>query len=580
MAKPVTSVAMPAGFASPVSRRVSEIVGVALFALSLIWLIALASYDPNDAAWFFATGSNDVPANFIGRVGAFLAELSFQVVGFASYLLPALVAAGGWQYFWCRPVDALYTKATGVTLLFACTSAMLSLLVGSATSGARTFEAGGFVGALLASWFTAYLNRTGSIIVIVTLMALALILATQVSLGRVFAVAMEQAARGADGLRARGQAWLDERRRQKQRREVLAKHGRTDTPPAETRRPRRRPAADRAGSAPCQPSADVKAAAVPAVAPRAARPPPVVKRPTPVAPPLPLAEAEPIGRAPAERRQGGVHAAAGGAARSGQGRTQGRRARAHGLGAAPRGEVPRILGRGRGGADPSRPGGHDLRVQARRRREVQQGHRAGRRSVPGDEGRIGAHRPDSRQVHGRHPDPEPEPRGDLAARAARVGRLPALGVEADHRARQDHPRRAVHGRSGDDAAPADRRFDRHRQVGRAERDAHQHALPRHARRRAADHDRPQAARARDVRGHPAPADAGGRRSEEGGQRAALGGARDGGALQAPGRRSASATSSSTTATSGNMLEHKEVPTAPRRPGCCPSSSSSSTSWPT
>jgi hypothetical protein len=134
VAKPVTSVAMPSGFASPVSRRVSEIVGVALFALSLIWLIALASYDPNDAAWFFATGSNDVPANFIGRVGAFLAELSFQVVGFASYLLPALVAAAGWQYFWCRPVDALYTKATGVGLLFACSSAMLSLIVGAATS--------------------------------------------------------------------------------------------------------------------------------------------------------------------------------------------------------------------------------------------------------------------------------------------------------------------------------------------------------------------------------------------------------------------------------------------------------------
>ena len=303
MAKPVTSVAMPAGFASPVSRRVSEIVGVALFALSLIWLIALASYDPNDTAWFFATGSNDVPANFIGRVGAFLAELSFQVVGFASYLLPALVAAGGWQYFWCRPVDALYTKATGVTLLFACSSAMLSLLVGSATSGARTFEAGGFVGALLASWFTAYLNRTGSIIVIVTLMALALILATQVSLGRVFAVGMVHAARGAEGLRARGQAWLDERRRQKQRREVLAKHGRTDTPPADT-------AARAVVQAPAAPAraraaeTEAKAGPWPPVAPRTPAPPPVVKRATPVAPPLPLAEAEPIGRAPAERRPG------------------------------------------------------------------------------------------------------------------------------------------------------------------------------------------------------------------------------------------------------------------------------------
>jgi S-DNA-T family DNA segregation ATPase FtsK/SpoIIIE len=311
VAKPVTSVAMPAGFASPVSRRVSEIVGVALFALSLIWLIALASYDPNDAAWFFATGSNEVPANFIGRVGAFLAELSFQVVGFASYLLPALVAAAGWQYFWCRPVDALYTKATGVGLLFACTSAMLSLIVGAASSGARTFEAGGFVGALLASWFMAYLNRTGSIIVILTLMALALILSTQVSFGRVFAVAMARAARGAETLKARARVWLDERRRLKQRRDVLAKHGRTDTPPAEA-------AARAVVQLPVTPAkarppaADAKAAAVPAAASaappvaavRPPTPPPVVKRPVPATPPLPLAEAEPLGRAPAERRQG------------------------------------------------------------------------------------------------------------------------------------------------------------------------------------------------------------------------------------------------------------------------------------
>ncbi len=159
-----------------------------------------------------------------------------------------------------------------------------------------------------------------------------------------------------------------------------------------------------------------------------------------------------------------------------------------------------------------------------------------RRSVPRDAGRVGAHRSHPRQVHGRHPDPEPEPRGDLAARAARVRRLPALAVEADARARQDDPRRAVRHRPRDDAAPADRRVDRHRQVGRPERDADEHPLPRDAGRRADDHDRPEAARARDVRGDPAPAHAGRRRSEEGGERAALGRARDGRALQDAGRR--------------------------------------------
>ncbi|MGD9902281.1 MAG: DNA translocase FtsK [Vicinamibacterales bacterium] len=291
------------------SRRVSEVVGVALFAWSLIWLIALASYDPNDAAWFFATGSNEVPANFIGRVGAFLAELSFQVVGFASYLLPVLTAAAGWQYFWCRPVDALYTKATGMALLFAGSSTMLSLLVGAATSGARTFEAGGFVGALLASWFTAYLNRTGSIIVILTLMALALVLATQVSLGRMSALGLEHAARGAEGLRDRGRAWLDDRRRQRQRRDVLAKHGRTDAAPADaSARAVVQPPAAAARPKPVEPR-PAPAAATPPAAPAAApaarpTPPPVVKRAAPAPAPLPLADAEPLGRAPAERRQG------------------------------------------------------------------------------------------------------------------------------------------------------------------------------------------------------------------------------------------------------------------------------------
>ena len=67
---------------SALSRRLSEVVGVGLFAVALIWLVALASYDPGDPAWFFSTGAtHDTPVNFAGRVGAFmpsvLAEISF-----------------------------------------------------------------------------------------------------------------------------------------------------------------------------------------------------------------------------------------------------------------------------------------------------------------------------------------------------------------------------------------------------------------------------------------------------------------------------------------------------------------------
>jgi S-DNA-T family DNA segregation ATPase FtsK/SpoIIIE len=85
---------------STASRRVSEFVGVALFAASLIWVIALASYDPKDPAWFFSTAANVGPVNnFVGQIGAFVAELSFQLFGYASYFIPALLVTVGWNYF-------------------------------------------------------------------------------------------------------------------------------------------------------------------------------------------------------------------------------------------------------------------------------------------------------------------------------------------------------------------------------------------------------------------------------------------------------------------------------------------------
>ena len=129
----------------------------------------------------------------------------------------------------------------------------------------------------------------------------------------------------------------------------------------------------------------------------------------------------------------------------------------------------------------------------------------GRRPLSRDAGRIGPHRSDSRKVDRRHPDSESDPRANLAPRAARIGGVSAVAVEADHRARQDDPRRAVHGRPRDDAASADRRIDRHRQIGRHQQHVDERPLPRDARRCAVDHDRPQTSRAWNVRGHSASA---------------------------------------------------------------------------
>jgi DNA segregation ATPase FtsK/SpoIIIE, S-DNA-T family len=209
---------------STLSRRISEFVGVALFALALIWLISLVTHDPTDPVWFFTTGASHPPANFVGRVGAFLSELSFQLLGYAAYLVPAVAAIIGWHYFWCQTPDAAYTKLTGVALLFGCSSAFLSLVFGSTEVAGKTFYAGGSVGRAFGLLMSDYLNRTGSLIVLLTMMMLAVILATQFSFGRMFATATANSqnlsARGIGWLRA----WIERRRKDHARREVIAKH--------------------------------------------------------------------------------------------------------------------------------------------------------------------------------------------------------------------------------------------------------------------------------------------------------------------------------------------------------------------
>ena len=169
--------------ASTLSRRVSELVGIVLFAASLFWVIALASYDAADPAWFFSAGGQDPPANFAGRVGAFLAELSYQLVGFPAFLLPVVLGTLGWHYFWCRPIDSAYTKLLGLAVAIGCAATFASLAVGG-FDGGQTFPAGGYVGSWLADLLAAYLNRTGSILFILTLLFLSLVLTTQLSFGQ------------------------------------------------------------------------------------------------------------------------------------------------------------------------------------------------------------------------------------------------------------------------------------------------------------------------------------------------------------------------------------------------------------
>ena len=284
---------------STVSRRVSEFVGVALFAAALIWLVSLASYEPSDPVWFFSTGSHAAPLNFAGRIGAFVAELSFQLFGYASYLIPATLMIIGWNYFWCRSVDAAGTKAAGASLLFGGGSAFLSLVFGTLDVSGKSFRAGGYAGDWLAGELSEYLNRTGSLIVIVTVVVLAVIMSTQFSFGRLFGTILKAAGQATRHAMRSFAEWREGRRREQQRREVIAKHTKKGAvPPAADAKPVVAVAAAPPEKAPPARTAEAAFGSQKSFAPP--QKPPKVTMP-PVTLPLDL---EPTAKAPAERRKG------------------------------------------------------------------------------------------------------------------------------------------------------------------------------------------------------------------------------------------------------------------------------------
>ena len=164
------------------SHRGAELLGLVAFALALMLLIALATFDPRDPAPFFRAGAEGSARNFIGPFGAFIAELLIpQLFGLSALLMPIALGLLGWKLFWCRPIEAPYTKAVGNAFALLALAALLSLTFGTVTFEGEPVRAGGATGELLAGLLLADFGRAGAYIVAATALFVSLILSTQFS---------------------------------------------------------------------------------------------------------------------------------------------------------------------------------------------------------------------------------------------------------------------------------------------------------------------------------------------------------------------------------------------------------------
>jgi S-DNA-T family DNA segregation ATPase FtsK/SpoIIIE len=83
-------------------RRLLEGIGSALVLVSLLFILALLTYNPADPS--FNTAADVTPANFLGRDGAFVADALIQSLGLAAFLVPAILLGWAFRLLLQRPL--------------------------------------------------------------------------------------------------------------------------------------------------------------------------------------------------------------------------------------------------------------------------------------------------------------------------------------------------------------------------------------------------------------------------------------------------------------------------------------------
>jgi len=166
------------------ARRLNELAGILLILVGLVSLLALLSYSHTDSTWF-KLQPQDVPTrNWIGRVGATLAEAYLQIVGAAAFTLPFLLGLAGWTLLRPSRESVRYTRAIGYTALALCLCALLDLLFRPIVYGGDVFDPGGYVGLRVASVLRSVLNTIGAVFFSVAVIVSVMMLFTRVSLVR------------------------------------------------------------------------------------------------------------------------------------------------------------------------------------------------------------------------------------------------------------------------------------------------------------------------------------------------------------------------------------------------------------
>jgi S-DNA-T family DNA segregation ATPase FtsK/SpoIIIE len=210
------------------NKRLNELIGFLCMVVALLMAACLLSYSPKDTSFNVAGSPGSPTLNWIGPFGSYCADLMFQGLGYAAFLLPIAMLTLGWKWFRSRAVESQVAALIGYGLLLLSVPALLELCHFPDVRGA--VHSGGAAGTLIAGLLRAGFNFGGALIVTLACFVTALFLTTSFSFSSTHAWAMSST--GPIGaaqklgilqrVQARWHAWQEDREQKRMRRKVEA----------------------------------------------------------------------------------------------------------------------------------------------------------------------------------------------------------------------------------------------------------------------------------------------------------------------------------------------------------------------
>jgi len=167
----------------PSHSRWREIVGVVLVAVGLFSLLALVSYSPRDISLNSTGAGKDQIGNMGGIVGAYLADLSIQTIGWAAFTIPIFFIFLGVTRFFYRNWGSWALRSAGAVLFVLTLSVMVQLRLNPITFTGGRAPAGGITGKLAADGLVTLFNVAGAHVIVLALLLAAILIMTNLSLG-------------------------------------------------------------------------------------------------------------------------------------------------------------------------------------------------------------------------------------------------------------------------------------------------------------------------------------------------------------------------------------------------------------